>query len=93
MLPTYAFWKFDDFSWGETRLVDGENAVFGASDASVDPKLNKTTCENASGEQIKISKKIASSHDEIEGEFDYSGIVLRTWLDFAKRELPKQGSQ
>ena len=93
VLPTYAFWKFDDFSWGETRLVDGENAVFGASDASVDPKLNKTTCENASGEQIKISKKIASSHDEIEGEFDYSGIVLRTWLDFAKRELPKQGSQ
>lgn len=24
VLPTYAFWKFDDFSWGETRTVMGE---------------------------------------------------------------------
>lgn len=24
MLPTYAFWKFDDFSWGDTRKTDGE---------------------------------------------------------------------
>ncbi|KAL2020863.1 hypothetical protein VTK56DRAFT_7854 [Thermocarpiscus australiensis] len=24
ILPTYAFWKFDDFSWGETRKTAGE---------------------------------------------------------------------
>lgn len=24
VLPTYAFWKFDDFSWGETRQTAGE---------------------------------------------------------------------
>lgn len=24
VLPTYAFWKFDDFSWGDTRKVEGE---------------------------------------------------------------------
>jgi chitin synthase len=24
VLPTYAFWKFDDFSWGETRKTAGE---------------------------------------------------------------------
>lgn len=24
VLPTYAFWHFDDFSWGQTRKVDGE---------------------------------------------------------------------
>lgn len=24
VLPSYAFWKFDDFSWGETRTVDGD---------------------------------------------------------------------
>lgn len=23
-LPLYAFWHFDDFSWGDTRLVQGE---------------------------------------------------------------------
>jgi chitin synthase len=24
VLPAYAFWHFDDFSWGETRMVEGE---------------------------------------------------------------------
>lgn len=24
VLPTYSFWKFDDFSWGDTRKTDGE---------------------------------------------------------------------
>jgi len=24
ILPSYAFWKFDDFSWGDTRKVAGE---------------------------------------------------------------------
>ena len=24
ILPTYAYWKFDDFSWGETRKTSGE---------------------------------------------------------------------
>lgn len=23
VLPTYSFWKFDDFSWGETRVITG----------------------------------------------------------------------
>ncbi|ORX80828.1 hypothetical protein BCR32DRAFT_293627 [Anaeromyces robustus] len=25
VLPVYAFWHFDDFSWGETRKVEGDN--------------------------------------------------------------------
>ncbi|CAK5273476.1 unnamed protein product [Mycena citricolor] len=25
VLPAYSFWHFDDFSWGQTRMVDGEN--------------------------------------------------------------------
>lgn len=26
ILPVYAFWHFDDFSWGQTRQVEGEKA-------------------------------------------------------------------
>ena len=26
VLPTYAYWKFDDFSWGETRRTAGDGA-------------------------------------------------------------------
>ena len=39
MLPSYAYWKFDDFSWGETRTVAGgdkgdHSAVEGKFDSS-----------------------------------------------------------
>ncbi len=27
VLPVYAFWKFDDFSWGDTRKTAGEGKV------------------------------------------------------------------
>lgn len=37
VLPTYSFWKFDDFSWGETRTVSGETgADHGGSDGIFD---------------------------------------------------------
>lgn len=26
VLPLYAFWHFDDFSWGQTRKIQGSNA-------------------------------------------------------------------
>src|ERR1700761_8258501 len=29
VLPTYAYWKFDDFSWGETRKTAGEKTKKG----------------------------------------------------------------
>ncbi|KAJ2318840.1 Chitin synthase, class 1, partial [Coemansia sp. RSA 2704] len=33
VLPTYAYWHFDDFSWGETRKVHGEGKDTGHGDA------------------------------------------------------------
>jgi len=32
VLPVYAFWHFDDFSWGETRKVEGEGEAKGHGD-------------------------------------------------------------
>nr|GAT57682.1 glycosyltransferase family 2 protein [Mycena chlorophos] len=32
LLPVYAFWHFDDFSWGETRKVEGEGKDKGHGD-------------------------------------------------------------
>lgn len=32
ILPVYAFWHFDDFSWGETRKVEGERKGGGHGD-------------------------------------------------------------
>lgn len=36
VLPAYSFWKFDDFSWGETRLVEGDKGVHGDADGDFD---------------------------------------------------------
>ena len=55
VLPVYAFWKFDDFSWGDTRKVAGETKQ--------------------------------DAHDEADGEFDSTKIVMRRWRDFEKGKL------
>ncbi|KAI9284048.1 chitin synthase, partial [Umbelopsis sp. AD052] len=33
VLPAYSFWRFDDFSWGATRVVEGEKKDKGHGDA------------------------------------------------------------
>lgn len=33
-LPVYSFWHFDDFSWGETRKIEGEGKDKGHGDSS-----------------------------------------------------------
>src|SRR5581483_1906631 len=39
ILPVYAYWHFDDFSWGETRKVEGEDKDddHGEKDGLFDP--------------------------------------------------------
>ncbi|EPB90320.1 hypothetical protein HMPREF1544_02845 [Mucor circinelloides 1006PhL] len=40
-IPMYSFWHFDDFSWGNTRLVlgdDGQKKVLPADEGKFDPK-------------------------------------------------------
>lgn len=32
VLPTYAYWKFDDFTWGDTRKTAGETKKGGHED-------------------------------------------------------------
>lgn len=37
VLPTYSYWKFDDFSWGETRKVgDGDKSAHGENEGLFD---------------------------------------------------------
>jgi len=43
VLPTYAFWKFDDFSWGETRKTAGDTKGGGHGDAEGEFDSSKIT--------------------------------------------------
>lgn len=43
VLPSYAFWKFDDFSWGDTRKTAGETKKGGHGDAEGEFDSSKIT--------------------------------------------------
>ncbi|KAJ9615272.1 Chitin synthase, class 3 [Cladophialophora chaetospira] len=43
VLPAYAFWKFDDFSWGETRKTAGETKKSGGHEAEGEFDSSKIT--------------------------------------------------
>ena len=45
-LPVYSYWRQDDFSWGATRLVEGEAKGKGGHDSEGEPK-----------EQVKVTRK------------------------------------
>lgn len=36
VLPVYSFWHFDDFSWGETRKIEGEDESHGDDEGEFD---------------------------------------------------------
>ncbi|ODQ67036.1 hypothetical protein NADFUDRAFT_9032, partial [Nadsonia fulvescens var. elongata DSM 6958] len=51
VLPMYAYWKFDDFSWGDTRTIAGGDK---------------------------------GGHDDEEGQFDSTQIVMKRWREFER---------
>ncbi|KAI5463052.1 family 2 glycosyltransferase [Mariannaea sp. PMI_226] len=58
VLPTYAFWKFDDFSWGETRKTAGETKG-GGHEAEGEFDSSKITMKRwAEFERDKRSKSV-----------------------------------
>ena len=56
MLPLYAFWHFDDFSWGNTRVVQGAGADphFGDADEFDADSIPKKTWEDFNRDRKKL---------------------------------------
>ncbi|KAI7818860.1 chitin synthase-domain-containing protein [Gamsiella multidivaricata] len=60
VLPTYAFWHFDDFTWGQTRKVQGEDdgkaEVHGGKEGEFDSSqiVMKRWCEFEREKRIKL---------------------------------------
>ncbi|KJZ77895.1 Chitin synthase 4 [Hirsutella minnesotensis 3608] len=62
VLPTYAFWKFDDFSWGDTRKTAGEKAKKGSVENQGEFDSSKITMKRwAEFERDKRSKASSSN--------------------------------
>jgi hypothetical protein len=78
VLPTYAFWKFDDFSWGDTRKTDGE-------------KVKKAGIEyEGEFDSSKITMKRWNEYEQ--GEFARSNFITRRYANFAISRTKNEGS-
>ncbi|KAG9290223.1 hypothetical protein G9A89_022199 [Geosiphon pyriformis] len=91
VLPTYAYWHFDDFSWGETRKVEGEgkgddhgkkDGVFEASKVPLKrwedwerTRLRKVKRDAERQRQAQQMAPAHLTHSAISGEDDDKGLV------------------
>jgi hypothetical protein len=69
-LPLYSFWRMDDFSWGQTRVVMGESG----KKMIIHVSLTKYTSFH----------RLLIRPDRIqdEGKFDPRSIPLKSWQDY-----------
>lgn len=72
ILPVYAFWHFDDFSWGETRKVEGESKGAGHGDgdgvfAAASVPLRRW--EDWETSRLKKQKRELKRRQEMESQF------------------------
>jgi chitin synthase len=67
-LPLYSFWKMDDFSWGQTRVVLGESG-------------KKMIVHVGTLSPLVI---LITVHPQDEGKFDPRVIPLKSWHDYVR---------
>jgi chitin synthase len=66
-LPLYSFWRMDDFSWGQTRVVLGESG----KKMIVHVSVALVSCRNKDSHCFQD-----------EGKFDPRSIPLKSWNDY-----------
>ncbi|CAG8777852.1 6874_t:CDS:2, partial [Gigaspora rosea] len=93
ILPTYAYWHFDDFSWGETRKVEGEEKgdSHGGKDGQFDPskvpfkrwedwernRLRKLRRQERQRQGAPYSNEQNESNPSLLDPYDSSSVVSR----------------
>lgn len=75
LLPAYSFWHFDDFSWGETRRVEGEtkSAAHDADEEGYQAALNVPMRLWTEWESSRIRKQEREARRREEFERQYGG--------------------
>ncbi|CAO1614825.1 unnamed protein product [Sympodiomycopsis kandeliae] len=91
ILPVYAFWHFDDFSWGETRKVEGEAKGEGHGDgegvfAAASVPLRRW--EDWELSRLKKQKREVKRRNEMERQFGG-----RFWNDQSQQQQQQQQQQ
>jgi len=82
ILPLYSFWHFDDFSWGNTRLVVGEKKDTGHGGPGEGPKFDPKSIPLMKwDEYVERVQKGSDYHDE-----DRQSIVMSSHKLDGKRQ-------
>ncbi|KAF7684261.1 Chitin synthase 1 [Astathelohania contejeani] len=88
VLPVYAFWHFDDFSWGQTRKVEGDTGghgdprgVFDSSMVALKHLDDYLPPEDRRGHMLEEVEEFLS--DDSMEESEYGGERIRTELEAA----------
>ncbi|EPQ27355.1 uncharacterized protein PFL1_05276 [Pseudozyma flocculosa PF-1] len=74
ILPMYSFWHFDDFSWGETRKVEGEGKDLGHIDqggAFVASSVALRRWEDWERSRLRKQKREEKRRRELEKQFGH----------------------
>lgn len=72
ILPVYAFWHFDDFSWGETRKIEGEVKGHGHGDAEgvfAAASVPLRRWEDWERSRLKKEKRVEKRRKDLEAHF------------------------
>ncbi|CAE6508857.1 unnamed protein product [Rhizoctonia solani] len=79
VLPVYAYWHFDDFSWGETRKVEGEGKDTGHGDSGgVAAQVPLRRWEDWERSRLRKLKREEKRRREMERTYaNYPGNTLR----------------
>jgi chitin synthase len=76
LIPIYAFWHFDDFSWGNTRIVvgdKGQKKAVGPEEGKFDPDSIPTKCwSEHEQEMLEEWQESQSNCSKNSRESDYS---------------------
>jgi chitin synthase len=84
VLPLYAFWHFDDFSWGQTRKVQGENAQ--------EAKMGHGGADEKSAGNNGRGKAEGNDDDDALG-FDVTLVPLKKYAEYEsarRRRMERQ---
>jgi chitin synthase len=73
VMPIYAFWHMDEFKWGDTRIVTGEDGKEAemAEDEVIDPRIKDSIVRRP----IEQWRKLREEHESVEEEASHDDII------------------
>ncbi|KAL1922101.1 uncharacterized protein VTP21DRAFT_10743 [Calcarisporiella thermophila] len=91
ILPLYAYWHFDDFSWGETRKISGEKKGdhHGNKDGQFDSsKLMMKRWEDWERYRVRKQKRMERQMQELAGIVPYGAHPTPSYASAARPSVP-----